>query len=155
MYCAVFSPREEKTLTVRLADGALNRKSRRFSWTVGYACTVTLPERPVLSQLARAYYPGRSESDVGAWLKGVLGGELTAFAGRTIALPISPSVHTTVFRRSGTPSFEAPYGISEAGDVWFDCVTGIPLRVEGQLHGIKGEVTIAEASGEFALGPHR
>lgn len=155
MYCAVFVPHEERELTVRLADRTLSRKSRRFSWTISYACAVTLPGRPVLSRLAQTYYPDRSEADVESLLRGVLGGDLAVFAGETVALPISPSVHTAVFKRSGSPSFEPPYGLSEAGDVWFDCLTGVPLRVEGRLYGIKGEVTITEASGEFALGSPR
>ncbi|MBT3380613.1 MAG: hypothetical protein HOJ57_31035 [Lentisphaerae bacterium] len=150
IYEASFAPHETEALTFKVNGTPLNRRARRFSWTLSYVCPFIIPTSPDLDAIAATYFPGVAGQKVRALLEELAGGTLGANVGKTLALPVSPAVHSAVFQRSGGDGFERPYGLSEAGEIWFDTRTGIPLRLKGGMHGIQGEARLAHVDGELA-----
>lgn len=150
IYGAAFTPHDVSTLELKINDAVMRRRARRFTWTLSYVCPFVIPISPDLAAIAATYYPGMASAKVEALLEELAGGRLTAHAGQTLALPVSPKVHSAVFQRSAGNAFERPYGLSKAGEIWFDSKTGVPLRLKGGVHGIQGEARLAQIEGPLA-----
>ena len=147
VYCARLDAGETTDIELTVDKVTLQRRCRAFTITLSYTACFEVTQGLTPEAVWKKYFPERSREEAQELLGDLAGAPLADCVGQLVAVPVSMPTYNRVFTRD--KGFKGPFGLSEAGKLWADAVTGVPVVLEGKAYGIGIRLVLSSAPGLF------